>query len=636
MNRSPARAGLWLSLALLGSLAACSDPKPKRLLLITLDTTRADRLGCYGKDDAGTPNLDALAKRGALFERAFAHVPSTLPSHASILTGSYPPRHGARENGLYRLTPASETLAEVLSSRGYRTGAVFAARPLDPRFGLDQGFESYEGPGTGGGHQFEWRADQVTQRALKWLERHQDDESTFLWVHYFDPHKTYAPPSEYQARHPSDPYQGEIAYTDAQIGVLLAGLERLGMLEDTIVAVTADHGESLGEHGESTHSIFVYDATLHVPLILAGPTLPEGRRVPELVRTVDIVPTLLEALDQSDPAPSQRDGVSLLTRVRDGGRLRLSSYCESMSPRLRYGWCDLLGLRTDTMLYVNAPRPELYFDESDPAKTDNRFDEATPEEVAVWNRTLKKIAFERLPGDESTRAQVTQDVLADLKQLGYVEASLSAGQEDPEIWWSTRLELDDPKDRIEAAELLYEGLELQQAGRNGEAIAAFERATGLDPRNATAWLNLAGAHLQARDVEAAGAAFEEAVSVDPDFSRAHYQLAVFLLDEKRETEAGLRHLLEAVRCDPGFAEAMSRLARLHEQSDDLEEAGHWIAKAVAADPASLDLLRDQARIAGALEDWSVARTALRKILEIEPSDIEAQRQLRSLPEGKAQ
>ncbi len=617
------RLGLVL---LLGVTSGCGSDDPARhLILITLDTTRADRLGCYGRPDAGTPHLDTLADRGVVFERAYAQVPSTLPSHASILTGSYPPRHGARENGLYRLTSTSRTLAEVLSERGFQTGAVVAARPLDARFGLDQGFGSYEGPGE---REFEWPGPQVTRRALRWATTKSESERVFLWAHYFDPHKVYAPPPAFAKQHPDDDYQGEIAATDAFVGELLDGLERQGLLQDAIVAIIADHGESLGQHGESTHSIFLYDATLHVPWILAGPGVPEGARVPELVRSVDLVPTVLELLGVKDPASDQRDGVSLVSRLQGGGRLQLTSYCESMSPRLRYGWCDLIGLRTDRLLYVDAPQRELYYDTEGSAQLNNRIDEASTEDIARWNRSLRSIAFEQLPGGEL--ADTDPAVLEDLRRLGYLEARRD-GAEDLESWWETRRKRNDPKERIVTAELLYAGLEALQAGNTPEAVRAFTEATQQDPGNATAWLNLASALQRAREDEEAERALRRAVAADPDFSRAHFQLGLHLLERANALEEAERELLEAIRCDPGFAEPMSRLARLFEQQGRIEEAGRWMERAAEAQPNDADLWRDVARMARGAKDLPAARRAYQKILLLAPGDVEAQRALRTLP-----
>ena len=254
------------------------------VVIITADTTRADHVGCYGNRSVETPFIDQLARDGILFAQAITPSPSTLPSHSSLLTGLYPSHHGARANGTFRLDEKVTTLAEMLKQKGYCTGAVISAFVLDSRFGLDQGFDLYHDDLTKGmqysAHMFRERAAELSNEpATKWL-RENADGPFFLWVHYFDPHAVYLPPEPFRSQYADDLYDGEIAYVDAQIGVLLEQLDELGVRQKTLVIYTADHGEGLGEHGEQTHSLLVYDATLHVPLVISCPRAPaagEGR-----------------------------------------------------------------------------------------------------------------------------------------------------------------------------------------------------------------------------------------------------------------------------------------------------------------------------------------------------------------------
>jgi len=255
------------------------------VLLVTIDTLRADHVGAYGAKDVATPTLDALAARGVVFEEAMAAVPLTLPSHASILTGQYPPTHGVRHNAVFVLDDAIETLAERFQAEGFATGAVIASAVLDPEFGLTQGFDHYDADipqdrATSAGF-FERPAAAVTDAALRWLGA--ESGRFFLWVHYYDVHAAYRPPEPFATRFAALPYDGEAAYVDQEIGRLLGELDRSGRLASTLVAVTSDHGEGLDEHGEGSHSYFIYDSVLHVPLILAGPGVPAGRRVPRVV-----------------------------------------------------------------------------------------------------------------------------------------------------------------------------------------------------------------------------------------------------------------------------------------------------------------------------------------------------------------
>src|SRR5262245_49852554 len=279
------------------ALACGSDRRPTSILLVTLDTTRADRIGCYGRADAGTPALDALAARGARFERAYTTAPITLPAHASLLTGSTPPHHGLRDNGLAALDESAETLAETCARAGRRTAATVSAFPLARSFGLAQGFELYDdefgNSATAPGAMRQRNGDETVRAARAWLAALAPDEAFFLWVHLFDAHEPYQAPAEFAQRFPGDPYQAEVAFADSSLGELCAALATLGRAEDTVVCVAADHGEGLGEHGEDTHALLLYDSTVHVPLVFAGPGVAP-RVVAEPVSVADAAATLVE------------------------------------------------------------------------------------------------------------------------------------------------------------------------------------------------------------------------------------------------------------------------------------------------------------------------------------------------------
>ena len=305
------------------------------LVVITLDTTRADRLGCYGHAEAGTPHLDGLASRGSRFANTFAHTPLTLPSHSSIFTGFYPNRHGVRDNGVFKLHEDMETLAEVLYAKGYDTAAFVAAKVLSRKFGIAQGFDTFDETMPPG--EVERNAGAVIDSTLEWL-KHQGDRRFFVWVHLFDPHMLYRPPEPFNSRF-ADPYDGEIAYMDSQIGRLIEWLEQRQLFDNSAIVVVGDHGESLGEHGEPTHGYFVYDSTLRVPLIVKpGVAAPVARVVEDLVRVVDVTPTALSLLGY--PAPSSLDGVDVASLVRgETGTIEVESYGESFLPYHRYGTC---------------------------------------------------------------------------------------------------------------------------------------------------------------------------------------------------------------------------------------------------------------------------------------------------------
>jgi arylsulfatase A-like enzyme len=351
--------------------------EPRSLLLITLDTTRADRLGAWGYEEARTPTIDRLATEGTLYERAYAPAPETLPVHASLFTGLYPPSHGVRLNLSYRLPEPAQTLAELLQQRGLFTAAVISAGVLDQQYGLNQGFVVYDDMSESSRR--ERRAEAVTDRALEVLAG-QEEERFFLWVHYYDPHDPYDPPEPFAGPEdapPVDPrlYDLEIAYTDHWIGRLLDELEARSALEETLIVLVADHGESLGDHGESAHTLFIYDSTIHVPLILVGPGIEAGQRVSEPVPSIDIFATLTGIFGLTPPENSSRPLPGLGLEPNDSeepNRMPRVAYSESMTPPLRYGWNVLQAARSDKWLYIRAPREELYpLDGTTPAQQAN-------------------------------------------------------------------------------------------------------------------------------------------------------------------------------------------------------------------------------------------------------------------------
>ncbi len=482
------RGGLLAGLLALGlaglalwQLVGGAEPAIRNLLLVTFDTTRADHLGCYGSESASTPHLDQLATEGVLFENCIAVTPITLPSHASILTGLYPFRHGVRNNATHHLPERIPTLAGSLSEAGIETGAVIAAVVLDSRYGLDRGFEHYDDDLSSAAETSaisfkETNAADTTRRALEWLEE-RGRERWFLWVHLFDPHASYQPPLEFAQRCGGSRYDGEIAYADEHLGLILARLRERGELDDTLVVMTADHGESLGEHGESTHSLFIYDATTRVPLILTHPSLARGRRIEEVVSLVDIVPTVLELLEV--PSPGDLDGRSLAHCLLDPAATLEPApvYSESMAPLYNHGWADLRAVRGDQHRYIRAPRPELYELPVDPGELDNLLPDA-PDRSAPLEASLEGMLPEQ---EEDARgidiAEVDPELRKSLAALGYTwsdhdgEGVPAAGRPDP-------------KDRIEAWEKFLLGQKRITEGRPEEAERMLREVLAENPDSA--------------------------------------------------------------------------------------------------------------------------------------------------------
>ena len=450
----------------------------RNLLLVTFDTTRADAVGCYGNLEASTVNLDRMADTGVLMERCFSTAPITLPSHTSLLTGMRPYSHGARNNGTHYVPDDAVTLAEVLRDQDFVTGAVISAFVLDSRFGLDQGFDVYDADLTNAekAPMFmfrETKAEDTSRRAREFLEA-RSDERWFLWVHYFDPHAHYAPPEAFQEICPDSPYDGEIAYADAGLGELMALLEKRGMLEETLVMMTSDHGEAFGDHGESTHGIFIYDATTHVPWISMHPALAQGKRVRDVVSGVDLFPTALEILGV--PLTHYVEGRSL-ARILISPDERPTpgiAYSESMNPLYNLGWSDLRAIRDNSHRYIKAPREELYDVRRDSAQKNNLAVD-DPDVVIPWQGQLEHLLA---TGEMDVRGQdissMDPEARDALAALGYVwtpEGKLDASESD----------LPDPKDRVHMWEKSQFANQLVRLGQLEEAEVALREVLAEDP-----------------------------------------------------------------------------------------------------------------------------------------------------------
>ena len=508
------------------------DAAGLNLLLVTLDTTRADRLGCYGYERALTPTIDALLDHGVLIEHAVTSVPLTLPSHATLLTGLYPPQHGARNNGTYHVADEHTTLAETLSRHGYDTAAFVSAFVLDERFGLAQGFSVYEfdtgteTSETHGGLLVDRPADSVTDAALAWLASRQDAGTTtpfFLWVHYFDPHLPYEAPPEYMRAAEGRPYDAEVAFMDAQFKRLLVDLDRRGLRERTLIAVASDHGEGLGDHEEETHGMLLYESTLRVACILSCPKLFDGayRVDGRVVGLVDIRPTLEDLL--GIPRTQPCDGESLVRPTNDEDR---AVYIETLEPSHKAGWSPLYGLRRLRDKYVLAPQPE-YFDLLRDPNEQRNLCSSSPEAVAPLERQLADL-MERWQSQAPTGAErtVTADEINRLAALGYV-----SGSEAP----SSGEELPDPKAMMPFLNRLNRGLALFEMGRYDDVLPLAREVAEQCPDYVLAQ------HLLARTYVALGRA-PEAVSLLREFSlrrpnfETYIRLAQTLLNMGRYAE----------------------------------------------------------------------------------------------------
>jgi arylsulfatase A-like enzyme/tetratricopeptide (TPR) repeat protein len=561
------------------------------LLLVTIDTLRADHVGAYGDRAASTPTLDALAARGVRFEHAQSPVPMTGPSHATILTGLYPPVHGVRDNVVFALDPRHRTLGTLLKAQGYRTAAFVGAYPVAAAFGFRQGFDTFsedfkESPIPGAGAQRP--ANEVVDATLGWLAS-QAGAPFFLWMHLYDPHAPYDPPEPYRTKFAGRPYDGEIAFADAQLGRLFDWLRSSGHEQDTVVAVLSDHGESLGEHREVTHAVLLYEATLHVPFLLAGPNVPAGLTVSGRVTTVDVAPTLLRLLGKEPPP--EMTGRHLGPAFR-GERLPPEPlYAESLFGRLNCRWSSLRAWTAGDWKLIDGSRAELFDLAEDPGETHDRAAEDEPR-VARMRADLRSAMARMAPGGDHARtAAITPEVEATLKSLGYVGGSGGGGELDEPG-------LPDPRDRVQFYERLQiilraQNIPLPQASAEAMAIAEA------DPGNPFAQTTVASLAYRAGRLSVAARAYHQALELDPDRPavRENYGKLLRDMDRLEESEKELRLALE--QTDASDRRTRTSLAETLILVGKTEEAGRLIGDLLRTEPQDPDALAAQGRMLAA-------------------------------------
>jgi arylsulfatase A-like enzyme/Flp pilus assembly protein TadD len=577
---------LWVMFALLSVLPVCAaEPEsPPNVLVITIDTLRADHLGCYGYKNIHTPNIDALAAEGVRFEHAYTPVPITLPSHTVIFTGTYPTYNGIHDFSDNRLGAQSITMASLLKERGFSTGAVVASAVLDSRFGLNRGFDYYYDRfdfnrlQEANLDEMERPGNVVADQALDWLTRN-SGHRFFFWMHLYDPHHPYNPPAPFNQEYQSHPYDGEIAFADAQVGRVLQFLKSKGLYEKTLIVLTGDHGEGLGEHGEKTHGFFIYDSTLHIPLIVRLPGPSHPRQVAAPVSTVDILPTVLAELKL--PIPSQVQGISLMPELeghqRKDGDAPRELYAETFLPRLHFNWSELRGIRLGRYQFIEAPKPELYDLEKDPGELQNLYDEKKAVSAEMRSK-LSALIRQYTPGQEQAEKMPLDPVLMErLKSLGY--AGFSGGG-DPS---TSSAKLPDPKDRIQVYELISEGMSDGQHGRYEQSVAKLTDALKTEPDSVAVHYLLGLDYYRLRDFSIAIEHFQRVLKLSPNYSLASYQLGLSYAHAGDMPNAiqFLKHALELD--DTNFSAAYNLgAAYLHEGRAD--EAGAAFRQSVTINP----------------------------------------------------
>ncbi|MBU1700391.1 MAG: sulfatase-like hydrolase/transferase [Candidatus Eisenbacteria bacterium] len=575
--------GLFLACAVLLSIQCTAARKPGGIILITLDTTRADHLACYGSTTASTPILDQFASEAVLFENAVTTVPMTLPAHSSVMTGLNPPRHGVHNNGSFRLKPQFTTLAEILGKNEYTTAAFISAFVLHNQFGLNQGFDLYDDR-----MGLERPAVETTAHAISWIEG-TAQQPFFLWVHYFDPHTPHHPPEPFASKTLGTAYDAEISSMDASIGDLFEALRRRNLYEGSHIIIVGDHGEGLKDHVETEHGFFLYEECLHIPMMWKVPGSGMHRRENQLVGVVDIMPTLLDYLNIPDP--ETLDGASLKGLISKGESFeRKGLYAETLFPFYNYNWSPLYAWRTPDWKYIEAPDPELYDLNADPGEKCN----LVAEQPEMVKRLARQLYIHRMetgadlsvPNEESIDPEVEEQ----LKSLGYIwaggsnQASFGDSLPDPKemITYHEHFEKarkdEEEKRYSEAIEefgivlkafpdspiaTLGMGLSLVQANRPKEALVWLRKHLEIRPGNATANEGIADALVQLERYEEALIAYDEAAA-DQSVATKVIRKKAFALVKMGRFEAA--------------AEQFERLAQ-EPSPQELDQWSRWAARA---------------------------------------------------------
>jgi arylsulfatase A-like enzyme/chaperonin cofactor prefoldin len=577
---------LVLSALLTAPLLAVDAPKKAPdVYLITVDTLRADQLHCYGYEKIATPAIDDLAKSGIRFSQAFTPSPITNTSHTTILTGLLPSSHGVTDFAI-PLAASHPTMAELLAQHGYKTAAFIGAVILDSKSlapGLDRGFEFYDNFPEHSSTKGRWgrverRGGDVVKRAEAWMTAHPRGPH-FVWVHLYDPHDPYEPPPPYSTTYKDRLYDGEIAYADSALANFIAYLKAHGWYENSVVIVVGDHGEGLGEHHEDTHGIFLYDSTIHVPLIVKLPGPAGGSKVVDAqVRTTDILPTVLDLT--ATAAPSHLDGESLTPYFAGSASTNRIAFGETDYP-LRFGWAPLRSVRRDGFKFIEAPRPELYDLHADPGESNNTY--------APWNAEVQKSRSlladlrAKTPPKAPSSATVGQGTLSELRALGYLgpaDAGSSTTVPEPSL-------LPDPKDKIEEQNLLHRAMLASDAGDTSEARRCLDKVLQLNPQSPTALRQLGELELQEQDYPKASEHLKAARENQPADATVAYELGQALVKTGNFEDA--RDALEAsLKLAPGQLAARILLGNVYLQLKNPAAAADQFEAALLVDPKNAE------------------------------------------------
>ncbi|MCP5107448.1 MAG: sulfatase-like hydrolase/transferase [bacterium] len=599
--------------------------KDLNVILITIDTLRADYLSCYSEGNAPkarTPHLDQLAREGVLFERCIAQAPLTLPSHATILSGTYPTYHGVKDNGGYRVPGELELVSEVLKKNGYATAAFIGAYVLHSKWGMDQGFDTYfdDFDVTGyrnTGAEVEKRADEVLENAARWLQAHLRtgrEKKFFTWIHLFDPHAPYEAPAPYEKG-----YRGEVEYTDQQLGRFFRFLEQNGLFERTLVIVTSDHGEGLGEHDEPTHGLFVYETTVRVPLIFRAPVQFPGKRVKygNIVELADLAPTILDALDI--PAPDSYQGRSLLNLMLGKKHAkRNTAYTEAYYSRLHFGWSELNALYHDRWKYIQAPRAqgasaasaeELYDIQKNSAETEDMILENDAERRKLKKRlrdfTRQKSVNALVPGRV---AKISKKDAGKLASLGYLTGTMdTAGKQN----------LPHPRHKIDFVNDFSTARQWLGRGRIDDAVRLLKELAAKEPDNVDCLLVLGDAYRAAAMHRESYRCFQRVLRLRPDYNDAMINI-IHALTSLGETDAAIEEAGKFLKIFPNDYSLHNQLGAVYFSKSDYQMALEWYQKSADLEPADSAALGRIGEIHVINENYDKAEPFLKKALILNP------------------
>jgi arylsulfatase A-like enzyme/Flp pilus assembly protein TadD len=623
------------------SPAVAVDSTHPNIILITLDTTRADRMGFLGSKRGLTPNLDAMARQGVVFTRAYAHVPITTASHTTILTGTYPQFNRVDDFGI-PLSPRLPYLPDFLHAQGYHTGAFVGSLILDPLDGtapgFDRGFEIYDAGfhlrrhGMDRYKSVERRAGDVVNHALAWLSQ-LENGPFFLWIHLYDAHDPYDPPPPFKERFASQPYDGEIAYTDSAVGKLLDELRKHGLYDETLIAVMADHGESLGAHGENTHGIFLYDETLHVPLLFKLPAShAAGKKIDTRARLVDVAPTILQEAGLRVPKEMQGESLApLMNKIatnppHPAGRVSppalagnsqeedRPAYAETDYPHRAFGWSSLRALRTGKYLYIRAPDRELYNETADPESAHNLAagSKAVADTIATQldafrARTSQTLIELAKPDAEQTRK---------LQALGYVASDARTSHDDK------NLNGVDPKVKIEVSNMLHDAMFDVEDARYQDAVPLLKRVLAEEPNMPIANMQYGMAQARLKNYPEAIPPLQKATQLLPDNGMGRYEFGLALF-ETGDWKGAAPQFEQAVAKAPKWADAQFSLASVYARIDRVPEAMEHldVCLELSPDHYRANLLRG--RLLSLLGKPSDALPNLQKAAVAEPNSREA-------------